>query len=160
MLLHDRYRPRVYEVAMKRLRCAQDADDVTQHVFCKVLQLIGAFDPEGRSFRRWLHKVAQNAAEDHWRRRRRSEGLAPEAIDRWVEASREDAPGWGDSIAVHEQIDQLSEAERRVLALRYRWELSARETAETLGQTEAGVRKTHTRALAKLRVQLGSRQAI
>lgn len=154
VLLHDRYRRLVWRIALARVGSEHDADDVTQQVFVQVLVAVGAYRPEGRSFRRWLSRVAQNAAEDHWRRSRRSDGTEPDRLDRWVEAAQEEPPVWGDAMTVHDLVGGLSEAEQQVLVLLYRWDLSAREAGVALGRSEGSVRTVHSRALARIRTAL------
>jgi RNA polymerase sigma-70 factor (ECF subfamily) len=152
--LHDRYRPRVLRTARARLRCKEDAEDVTQLVFFKVLETLGSYRPAGRSFRRWLLTVTKNAAEDHRRRACHTEATAPEALDRWLDDLQDALPAWGEDAAVHGLVAELSAAERQVLVLLYRLELSPRETSIALGRSEASVYKLHSRTLAKLRAQL------
>jgi RNA polymerase sigma-70 factor, ECF subfamily len=148
-LLHDRYRSMVYGVALRRLGSHDDAEDVTQGVFYGLLGSLFAFQPEGRSFRRWLMTIARNAAEDERRRGRRSDRTAPEDLD-----LLEQVPAWGEATAVHEMVAQLPEAERQVLVLRYRWDLPARDIGQVLGRNEAAVWQLHSRGLAKLRAAL------
>src|SRR5215217_2534171 len=105
---------------------------VAQQVFFQVLRVLPAYAPEGRSFRRWVSKVAHNAAEDHWRRTRRSERTAPDQVDRWLEAAQQETPLWGEAGVVHELLDELSLTERQVLVLLYRWELTPREVGIAL----------------------------
>lgn len=136
------------------MNCPQDAEDVTQQVWFKALTVLRAYAPEGRSFRRWLHRVAHNAAEDHRRKGRRLEGVAPDELDRWLDDACEAIPAWGDCIAVHDLVADLSQAERQVLALLYRWDLSPREAAGILRRSEPAVHKMHSRTLAKLRARL------
>jgi RNA polymerase sigma-70 factor (ECF subfamily) len=155
--LHGRYRAAVYRTALARLPCESDAEDVTQQVFCKVLQALPAYRPEQRSFRRWLLTVTKNTAADHRRRARHWEATAPEELDRSLDALEDTAPAWGDATAVHEVVAELSETERRVLALLYRLDLSPRDAAVALGSTEAAVYKLHSRTLAKVRSGLRSR---
>ena len=153
-VLLDRYRASVFNLARSRLGSQDDADDVTQQVFFKALQALRSYRPAGRSFRRWLLKVAKNTAEDHARHAGHSEAIAPDDLDRWIEDVQRPGPTWGNDDRLHELVAELSEAERQVLVLLYRWNLTPRETAIALGRPEAAVYKVHARTLAKLRAKL------
>jgi RNA polymerase sigma-70 factor (ECF subfamily) len=48
--LYDSYQPRVFNFVARRIPNVQDAEDVTQQVFEKVLRAIKDFDPARASF--------------------------------------------------------------------------------------------------------------
>ena len=58
-LLLDAYQGRVYRRAYSFLRCREDALDVTQDVFLRVLRSIGHFEA-GRPIWPWLRQVTTN----------------------------------------------------------------------------------------------------
>jgi RNA polymerase sigma-70 factor (ECF subfamily) len=158
VLLHERYRELVYRIALARLHCTQDAEDVTQLVFLKLFEILDAGRIEWRSFRRWLSTVARNAAEDHSRKSSRCESVAPDRLDRWRDAAPGSAPAaWGDTAAVHALIGELSRSERQLIELRYRCAMDPRETGAVLGRSEGAVYKLQGRTLAKLRTSLVAR---
>ena len=157
VLLYDRYRERVRRIAVARLGDEHDAADVSQQVFFQVLRVIGAYRPDARSFRRWISKVAQNAAEDHRRREQRAESAPPDALDRWLEAVQDHAPGWGSTTAVHDLIAELTELEQQVLMMIYQGRLRSPEVAVALGRSEGSIRTVHSRALGRLRKRLPAR---
>ena len=47
-----------------------EAEDVTQHVFAKLMTVIGKYEPRDVPFSAWILRVARNVAIDHMRQRR------------------------------------------------------------------------------------------
>ncbi len=57
--LVERYKCRVYALCYRMLGHRQDAEDVTQQTFVRVLENLGRWDPE-REFEPWLLAIAGN----------------------------------------------------------------------------------------------------
>jgi RNA polymerase sigma-70 factor (ECF subfamily) len=67
----DRYRDRVYAIALRFLKGDEAAaQDVTQEVFVKMFRAAPAFRAEAR-LSTWIYRIAVNACTDEMRRRRR-----------------------------------------------------------------------------------------
>jgi RNA polymerase sigma factor (sigma-70 family) len=102
-----------------------------------VLEHIGKFDASaGGGFKAWLFRIATNKANDHWRSSGR-ERAAKEGLKLVTEA---EAPEAGAGLEATEQqeklrraIDQLPEAQKQVLMLRYYSNLKFVEIAQMLG---------------------------
>jgi RNA polymerase sigma factor (sigma-70 family) len=155
VLLYEQFSSRVRSYLEARLRCPHDAQDVGQQVFMKVFEALPAYRVERRPFRHWLFRIAHNAAEDHRRKFGRTARVAlDEGTGRGPDEAGDGAPAWGSSANVHDALDELAGAQRQVLVLIYRWDLSAREAGIVLGRPEATVRKLHSRALAALQARL------
>jgi RNA polymerase sigma-70 factor (ECF subfamily) len=56
---------------------------------------------------------------------------------------------------VKDALDDLTEDQQQVLALRYGYEMSFREVADTLDKSEGAVKQLRARALAALSKMLG-----
>ncbi len=52
------------------LRDEYEAEDVTQHVFLKLMSVIGKYEPRKVPFTAWVIRVARNVAVDYQRQRR------------------------------------------------------------------------------------------
>ncbi len=76
--LYRRYREKVYRIASRVVLNHDDALDVTQDVFVRVLKGIGAFRFQS-SFSTWITRVTVNVAIDSLRKRRRMKSVAFEA---------------------------------------------------------------------------------
>ena len=69
-LLYVRYSENVYGYVRSIVRDEKEAEDLTQHVFLKLMSAICKYDDRGVPFSAWLLRLARNAALDHLRRRR------------------------------------------------------------------------------------------
>jgi RNA polymerase sigma-70 factor, ECF subfamily len=168
--LVSRYQERVYRLAWRLTGEPEDALDVTQEVFLKLLRRLGSFRGESR-FGTWLYRVATNEALMHRRAKKRrpaeslerflpgfdSNGLhrsTPEALRVPAQAGerldRERLAGFAMGA-----IERLPEAYRVAFVLRDLEELSTEEVARTLGLKSATVRQRVHRARLMLRGYLG-----
>jgi RNA polymerase sigma-70 factor (ECF subfamily) len=115
------------------------AEELHQQTWLSVLEHIGRFDPtstSGSGFKAWLFRIATNKTNDHWR----SRGRERAATDGLRLVTEDEAPAADDRLESTEQqvklrraIDQLPEAQRQVLMLRYYSNLKFVEIAQMLG---------------------------
>src|SRR5215207_5098908 len=68
--LYLRYADNVYGYVCSIVRDEHEAEDVTQHIFAKLLTTLDRFEPRQVPFSAWILRVAHNAAIDHMRTRR------------------------------------------------------------------------------------------
>jgi RNA polymerase sigma-70 factor (ECF subfamily) len=134
-----------------------EAEDAVQDAFVKAFSNLGSFRLDA-AFRPWLFTIVANEA----RNRRRSMTRRTK-LELRVRA-RADPPGAGaDDLAVAREQRQrlldalasLPERHREVLALRYFAGLSEHETALVLGCPVGTAKSRMSRALERLRVELG-----
>ncbi|HEU5288473.1 MAG TPA: RNA polymerase sigma factor [Candidatus Limnocylindria bacterium] len=69
-VLYGAYKARIYTFLLRLLSDPELADDVTQDTFTKAYQSLGTLTNEHRVLS-WLYRIANNAAIDHLRRRKR-----------------------------------------------------------------------------------------
>ncbi len=69
-LLYVHYSDNVYGYVCSIVRDEQEAEDLTQHVFMKLMTVIVQYKDHGVPFSGWLLRLARNVALDHLRRRR------------------------------------------------------------------------------------------
>ncbi|WP_328994570.1 RNA polymerase sigma factor [Kribbella sp. NBC_01245] len=138
------------------LGAGADADDVVQEAFVKAYRGLGGFR-DGAAFRPWLLRIVANETKNLHRsrvRRTRREAAWPEVdaveLDPSVQALS--AERRAELLAA---IRRLSDDHRKVVTCRYLLDLDEQETAEVLGWPRGTVKSRLSRALAKLRVQLG-----
>src|SRR5664279_1114468 len=81
--LTDRYEQRVYSLALRMLRQAQDAEDVTQQAFLSALENLNGFRGEA-SFSTWLLRITTHAALKVIRKRK---GLETVSLEEATEVS-------------------------------------------------------------------------
>jgi len=149
--LYDRLVGPVYRYMALRVGRREDAEDLTQLVFERIVSSLPRYQPQGRPFEAWAFRIARNAVIDHHRRHRPVEALDPE-----VEPTSSESL---DVLAVRgEQIRDLRRAvacltpdQQEALALRYAAGLSAEEAAAVMGRRAGTVRGLTFRAIAALR---------
>jgi len=169
--LVERYKKKVYYLALDMAGNAVDAEDISQEVFLKVYRSFSTFR-RGAKLGSWLYRVTYNAAIDHLR----SKGAVPEPVDDQVLESRS-AGGAGlaqgrmpDPAAAAEASDlqrriaraleKVSPQEKAVFLLRHNEDLMLKDIAETLGLSIGSVKSYLFRAVRKLQKELGSPAAI
>jgi RNA polymerase sigma-70 factor (ECF subfamily) len=139
--LFDRYKDYIYRVAFFVLRNREEAEDAVQETFLDLLNALPDYDVDGPAkFETWLYRVTVNRSRMRLRRRR-----APSAEWDDLEASLERLPVPNaerpELVALDRErarrlwqaVDQLSEAHRLVVVLRYQEDLSYEEIARVLG---------------------------
>ena len=135
----------VYRFAVALLRHSQDAEDVVQETFLKLLQHLEAGGDTG-NLRGWLFTVAAHAARDRQRRRMRWVPWGSDH-DRAVEPpplADED----GRHLALRASLRHLSDRDRLLLALRAQG-LSYREIASAADVKESSVGQFLARAVER-----------
>ncbi len=138
---------------------AAEAEDAAQEGFVKAYYALRRFRT-GAPFRPWVLQIVANEA----RNRRRSAGRRAGLLMRTAaEApSGEAAPSPEEAFSSSEQremlltaVGNLREQDRLVITCRYFLELSEAETAEVLGWRRGTVKSRLSRALERLRAQIG-----
>jgi RNA polymerase sigma factor (sigma-70 family) len=147
----------VYSAALRMVRDAHLAEDVTQSVFLALSRSAGQL-AERPVLAGWLHRTTQNLAanavrSDVRRRAREQEAAAMNDL-----LSADPGAAW-EEITPHldAALGELSEPDRDALLLRYFERKSAREMAQTLGTSEEAAQKRVSRAADHLRELLAKR---
>lgn len=135
----------------------EDASDVLQLVFIKVYRNIDRWEPRA-PFWSWLYRIAVNESLG-WRKREKRRYQVVSALE---DAPIRDAEGAGPSPLQHvvrrqmegrirKAIARLPEMQRATFVLRFREELSVKETAAILGCAEGTVKANGYHAIRRLR---------
>ena len=142
--LFRQYKDSVYRLALSFTGSVQDAEDVTQTVFLKLLETKPALEA-GRE-RACLFQVAANECRSLWRRlsRRRTEPLEEALTVAAPEADR----------AVLEAVGRLKPGDRAVLYLFYYEGYTTGEIGALLGISQSAVTTRLQRARQKLKLTL------
>ncbi len=147
--LYLRYADSVYGYVCSIVRDEHEAEDVTQHIFAKLLTALPRYEPRAVPFSAFLLRIAHNAAIDSMRTRRAvpfEEVRSPDLED--ADLSRERA---GDLRAA---LRTLPDEQREVVILRFVVGLTPRETAARMGRTEDAVHGLQHRGRRSLRREL------
>lgn len=133
----------VYRLAYARTGRRDDAEDVTQEVFLRLVRSAPDFrDEEHR--KAWLLRVTVNCAGDLFRSPWRKRHRPLEEADSLAAPEQEES-------GVLDAVHALPERYRAVVHLFYYEELSVAEIADILGKSQGAVRTRLSRARALLR---------
>ncbi|MRR13247.1 sigma-70 family RNA polymerase sigma factor, partial [bacterium] len=139
--LYDEYADRIFGFARARGLSVQDAEDITATVFLKTWESIGTYDDRGIPFAAWLFRIARNAIVDLHRRSSRMpvpvEDPEPTGV---VDGPETLALMHADAERLRQAIRQLTEDQASVIALRYWWDMSLKDTATTLDKNENSIK--------------------
>jgi RNA polymerase sigma factor (sigma-70 family) len=163
--LVTRYNRQVFALAMRMVRQAEDAEDLTQETFVRMFRALDRYDIN-RPFEAWLFTIASRVCIDHLRRRR----IKPISLHQADPSTGEERliepedPGLKpDELASHaeeearaqELIDTLPPHYKIVVVLRHQHQQSYEEIAEALklplGTVKARIHRA--RALLKQRIE-------
>lgn len=150
--LYLRYADNVYGYVRSIVRDEYEAEDVTQHVFAKLMTVIGKYEEREVSFSAWILRVARNVALDQMRQRR---PIPCEEI-REPEIRDEEESAHHRSLMLRDALATLPDEQREVIVLRHLVGLSPGEIAGRLGRTEPSIHGLHHRGRGALRSTLRS----
>jgi RNA polymerase sigma-70 factor (ECF subfamily) len=165
-LMHH-HQDRVYRLAWRLLRQAQEAEDAAQEVFLKAYQNAGRFTPTG-TVAAWLNRITANHClnllrsrkvkkEVAWEDMESSSGQVGDFADTAGEASNPLNLVTGKECAAHIQqaLAALPENQRQALVLKRFGDFSYQEIGEMLGLSASAVDGLIKRARQNLRQALG-----
>jgi RNA polymerase sigma-70 factor (ECF subfamily) len=139
-----------------------DAQEAAQDAFVKAYRALGRFRP-GAPFRPWLLKIVANESRNRRRSAGRRQGLVLRAA---ADAAPGDAAPSPEAAFVGAErreellaaLARLGDDHRLVVACRFFLDLSEEETAVVLGIRRGTVKSRLSRALDRLRAELGEEQ--
>jgi len=163
-----KHRPKIFRFLLSSTRDVDLAETLTQECFLKAHRNWGSFRGESSALT-WLMRIAINLQKDHWRNRRlqfwrKTQTNAVELDDAsdWLpsgERSVEQHLLARERVAqVGKAVEGLSERQRTVFLLRYVEELELSEIARATGLNEGTVKAHLSRALARVRAELGGKR--
>jgi RNA polymerase sigma-70 factor, ECF subfamily len=147
--LYVRYADNVYGYVTSIVCDEDEAQDVTQQVFAKLLVTLARYEQREAPFLAWVLAVSRNVALDHLRRRR----AIPCAEVRELEPAAR-APDLLEAVVVRDALAELPLEQREVVFLRHVVGLTPGEIAGRMGRSEASVHGLHHRGRGTLRATL------
>jgi RNA polymerase sigma-70 factor, ECF subfamily len=152
--LYARYADNIYGYVRSIVHNHHEAEDITQHVFAKLMRVIDKYEERDVPFFAWALRVARNVTMDHIR----SERLIPvEEIRKADDREESDPASRGRMQDLLDALDALPLAQREVLILRHVAGLSPVEIAKLTGKSEGSVHGLHHRGRRTLAAELASR---
>jgi len=163
-----KHRPQIFRFLLSSTRDVDLAETLTQECFLKAHRNWGSFRGESSAMT-WLMRIAINLQKDHWRNRRMQfwRHTQSHAVD--LDEASEWLPSGERSVEQHllarervgqvaKAVEGLSDRQRTVFLLRYVEEMELSEIARATGLNEGTVKAHLSRALARVRAELGGRR--
>lgn len=146
--LYIAYSHNIYGYVRSILRDDHDAEDVTQHVFAKLITTIDRYDDRGVPFFAWLLRLARNVAIDHLRANR----VTP--TENVLDPDTSSSSDLDRSETVRAALATLPDEQRQVVLLRHVIGLTPGEIADRMGRSEGSIHGLHHRGRRALQREL------
>jgi RNA polymerase sigma-70 factor, ECF subfamily len=154
--IYEAYFDKIYRYIAMRIRNEMEAEDLTQQVFMKVLHSISSYKSQGVPFSSWIYRIAHNQVVDFLRQHNKKatvdiEGLPlPDTADDPQHIlEKEYAVG-----ELKKAMQNLTESQREVLALRFTSEMPIAECAGIMGKSQGAIKALQHSAVQALRKAL------
>ena len=162
------HRLQIFRFLLASTRDMDLAETLTQECFLKAHRNWDRFRGESSAMT-WLMRIAINLEKDHWRNRRlqfwrhtRTNSVDLDEASEWLPSGERSVE---QQLLAREQVGRvwlavegLSERQRTVFLLRYVEEQELREIARATGLSEGTVKAHLSRAVAKVRAELGGKR--
>lgn len=157
--LVDRYRNLVWHMVLRMTSNQEDAEDLCQEVFIRVLKQIDKFRGESK-LSTWIGSIAYNACVDHVRKSKRDMLSKSDSIEA-INLAQSDVSPLLDNIdrntmkkLVHRIIEKMPLQYRTVITLFHLEEFSYREIEEITGMPEGTVKSYLSRGREIIRQKM------
>jgi RNA polymerase sigma-70 factor (ECF subfamily) len=164
----ERHRPQIFRFLLASTRDVDLAETLTQDCFLKAHRNWDRFRGDSSPMT-WLMRIAINLQKDHWRNRRmqfwrltQTNAVDMDEASDWLPSEESSAEK---QLLAQEQVGRvwqavkgLSERQRTVFLLRYVEEQELSEIAQATGLSEGTVKAHLSRALGRVRAELGGRR--
>ncbi len=158
-----RYLTLVYRVVLSYVKQTEEAEDLTQEVFVKVMRVLPRFDLT-RPFKPWLVQIAKHQALDLLKKKKAivfSQLETEDQAEAWEDTIPDPGP-WSDAIvsdreaaaALATAVRDLPPQDQRLLSLHYIHGWALREIAEEWREAVNTIKSRHRRLLLRLRKRL------
>lgn len=160
MSAYDQYNDAIFRYCLFQVSNREQALDLTQDTFTKTWEYLargGTID----NVKAFLYKIATNAIIDYRRKKKSSslDALTDEGYDA-PEENKVDHESQSDGEIVRRTLNELDEKYRDVLTMKYINELSVKEIAQSLGESENNVSVRIHRGIAKMKELLEQKELL
>jgi RNA polymerase sigma-70 factor (ECF subfamily) len=151
--LYDQFATRVHAYLFYRIGDLNEADDLVEDVFLRMLEAIGSCRAQTKaSFAAWMFRIAHNMAVNWFKQRSRH------PVEALTEALPDPSDAPGDQVEQRLSYQRLRQAmagltddQREVVLLRFVGGMSSMQVAQVIHTSEGAVKALQHRALATLR---------
>jgi RNA polymerase sigma-70 factor (ECF subfamily) len=162
------HRPQIFRFLLASTRDVDLAETLTQECFLKAYRNWSSFRGDSSAMT-WLMRIAINLQKDHWRNRRiqfwrktQTNAVGLDEASEWLPSGERSAE---QQLLAQERVGRvwqavkaLSERQRTVFLLRFVEERELSEIAEATGLSEGTVKAHLSRAVGRVRVELGGKK--
>jgi RNA polymerase sigma-70 factor (ECF subfamily) len=154
--LYTKYYPRINSFVYHRVPNEAERNDIVSNIFNKAMRKLGTFrflDSRKSSFSSWLYRIAISEINQYFRNRQRQDRIV--GMVRHNETPNTEDFSYEFSYKqVKKAMQNLSENDQNIIALRFFEKLKHQEIAEILNKKEGTVKVRLHRALNRLRQNL------
>jgi RNA polymerase sigma-70 factor (ECF subfamily) len=149
---HDRYYPAIFRFITLKVGSLQTAEDLTSDVFVRLLEAVRECKEPNKSLAGWLYCVASHVVSDYFRVKYRNpkEVILNEFVESGSVGTAEQVVNKLTLNELHSAMESLTCDQRKVIELRYGYEMSIKEVARKMGKSEGSVKQLQARAVASL----------
>jgi RNA polymerase sigma-70 factor (ECF subfamily) len=144
-ILIDKYKDIAYNLALSIVKNREDAKDITQDSFLKILENINRFRSDSK-FSTWLYRIVYNQSIGFVKRENRTN-----SVDYSLLVETSDNYNQEDAIQdLYKAINKLEDTDRNIIMLFYLAEKSIKEIAQITGLSISNIKVILHRARKKL----------
>ena len=156
--LYELHLDSIYRYIYYRVGNTAEAEDLTEQVFLKAWEHIGAYDDRGLPFTAWLYRMAHNQVIDYRRTRKVAEPLSELLVEKTA-GPQETVERRMEMAEVGAALRQLSPDQQQIIILRFVQGCTHAEAAAIMGKSEGALRALQCRALTSLHEALRKQNA-
>ncbi|MCP4424268.1 MAG: sigma-70 family RNA polymerase sigma factor [Chloroflexi bacterium] len=149
--IHDMYYVPIFRYIAFRVNEHELAEDLTSDVFTRLLNALQDHTAPQKTLRGWLFSVASRVVKDHYRKQyRRPQVALDDSIPSPTGGPDQQVESMLTNENLRQAVTELTENQQQVIALRFGFEMSIREVAQTTGKSEGAIKMLQARAIAAL----------
>jgi len=153
--LYESYFDKIYRYIVFRIGSRAEAEDMTQQVFLKALESGSSFKWRGIPVSAWLFRIAHNQVVDYMRKKTKYSTVSLEPS---LAGSGDNPQQAAEQKMETEQLllalNELTQAQREVISLRFTSELPVAEVARVMDKSLGAVKALQHSAILNLRKKL------
>lgn len=155
--VYKEYFSKIYNYMFYKVLNKEIAEDLTSEFFIKLLDKLDTFDESKAKLNTWLYTIARNSVTDYFRGHKINVSVddAENPIELPVDYELEkNIIRSEDRKALYEALTALDEKTRKLLSLKYFFDMSVKEISSSTGINESTVSTICLRGIEKLKKQL------
>jgi RNA polymerase sigma factor (sigma-70 family) len=152
-LFVNKYKERLYYMIRRMVDSHEDADDIIQNTFLKIIKNIHTFNGQSALFT-WVYRIATNECLNFLGSKHNK--VKTNSLDSIAETVETSQPVDGDRVAasLHEAVQLLPEKQKMIFNLRYFEALAYAEISEITGTSVGALKASYHHAVKKIEEQL------